>query len=120
MHIIFGKDEARALQDKYTVLELDTFRFEHNDLTVPAYCIIENIGIGDLPDLERMKNLHAELIKNYKIKNWEFCLQALEHLSGKWGGEVDSFYADIGTRVNTHIQHPPAAEWNPNILKTTS
>jgi hypothetical protein len=120
MHIIFGRDEARALESKYTVLELDTFWFEDTDLTVPAYCIIENVSIEDLPDLERMKTLHTELIKNYRTKNWDFCLQALELLVGKWGGEVDSFYADIGSRINTHIQHPPADDWNPNILKITA
>ena len=120
MHIIFGQDEARALQNKYTVLELDTFRFDHTDLRVPAYCIVENVAITDLPELERMKNLHAELIQNYKVMNWDFCTQALEHLQGCWGGEVDSFYADLAARVNQHIQTPPGPDWNPDILKPAS
>jgi len=117
MHIIFGQDEAQALKSKYTVLELDTFQFVDTDRKVSAFCIIENVAIEDLPELERMKTLHAELIKNYKIKNWDFCLQALEHLSGKWGGEVNTFYADLGSRINQHMQTPPADDWSPEILK---
>jgi hypothetical protein len=120
MHIIFGQDEARTLENKYTVLELDTFRFENTDLRVPAYCIVENVAITDLPELERMKNLHAELIHNYKIKNWDFCTQALEHLQGLWGGEVDSFYVDLVARVNQHIQNPPDSDWTADILKPAS
>lgn len=120
MHIIFGQDEARALENKYTVLELDTFKFENTDLRVPAYCIVENIAITDLPELERMKNLHAELIQNYKAMNWDFCLQALEHLRGAWGGEADSFYADLGTRINQHIKTPPGPDWIADILKPAS
>jgi hypothetical protein len=119
MHIIFGNDEAKALQNKYTVLELDTFQFKGTDLKIPAYCIIENINIGDLPELERTKLLHAELIKNYKIQNWSFCLQALEHLIGKWGGELDTFYQDLSARVNTHINNPPGTDWVPDIVKNT-
>jgi hypothetical protein len=120
MHIIFGQDEARALENKYTVLELDTFRFENTELRVPAYCIVENIAITDLPELERMKNLHAELISNYKNKNWDFCLQAIEHLTGSWGGEADSFYQDLANRINNLIKNPPDDDWMPEILKPTS
>ena len=117
MHIIFGQDEARALQNKYTVLELDTFEFQQTQHVVPAYCIIENIGIPELPELARMKNLHAELISNYGQQNWSFCLDAIEHLLGKWGGEVDSFYHDLHGRIQQHIRTPPGQDWTPFIQK---
>lgn len=117
MHIIFGQDKARALQNKYTVLELDSFRFPNADFIVPAYCIIENVPIADLPELDRWKQLHAELIDNFGKQNWTFCRDALEHLIGKWGGEVDSFYQDLNARVE-HLQtNPPGPDWSPAILK---
>ena len=117
MHIIFGKDQARALESKYTVLELDTLKFLETDLVTQVYCIIENISILELPEVERMKNLHAELINNYGKQNWSFCLQAMEHLRGKWGGEVDSFYLELHNRIQKLVDNPPAADWSPIIQK---
>ena len=117
MHIIFGQDEARALQNKYTVLELDTFEFQQNQRVVPAYCIIENVGITELPELTRMKNLHSELITNYGKQNWSFCLDAIEHLLGKWGGEMDSFYHDLHGRIQQYVNTPPGSDWTPFIQK---
>lgn len=120
MHIIFGQDQARALQNKYTVLELDTFNFADSNVRVPAYCIIENVGILELPELERYKKLHAELIMNYRKQNWQFCSDAIEHLLGKWGGEMDSFYQDFSRRVEKFKIDPPGSDWNPDILKPAS
>ena len=80
MHIIFGKENARALENKYTVLELDTFNFTDSELVVPAYCIIENISINELPNLENSKNLHRDLISNYSIQNWDSCLETISLL----------------------------------------
>lgn len=117
MHIIFGREKAQALQNKYTVLELDTFRVENSNDLIPAYCIVENLAILDLPDLERWKNLHTELIKNYGQQNWTFCQQALEHLVGKWGGELDSFYQDLDSRIQSYIKNTPDSDWTPVILK---
>lgn len=120
MHIIFGKDKARALQNKYTVLQLDTFKFENTELVVPAYCIVENVGILELPELEQWKKLHEELIENYGQQNWSFCKDAISHLTGKWGGEVDSFYQDLYSRITALEKNPPGPDWSPLILKPST
>ena len=120
MHIIFGKDNARALENKYTVLELDTFNFTDSELVVPAYCIIENISINELPNLETSKKLHNELISNYGIQNWDSCLETISLLIGCWGGELDTFYQDLRNRINKLKANPPDNSWSPIILKPTT
>ena len=117
MHIIFGNDNAQALDSKYTVLELDTFNLKESKVTTPAYCIIENVGITELPTLEYSKNLHAELIASYGKQNWDFCLEAISHLIGRWGGEVDSFYQELRNRINEFKKNPPGDDWSPAIDK---
>jgi hypothetical protein len=47
----------------------------------------------------KIKKLHENLIKNYKIGNWKFCTDAIGHLSGEFGGELDSFYDVLLERV---------------------
>jgi hypothetical protein len=118
MHIIFGKDNALELENKYTLLELDLIQIGSDGPVLPAYCVIENMSILDLPRVDSMKRLHENLISGYRNKDWKYCQDSLEHLQGFWGGEVDSFYADIGSRVKHNMENPPSDEWTPVIRKT--
>jgi hypothetical protein len=117
MHIIFGKDEALKLQDKYTILQLDVIRFGPDGPVTPSYCVIENISILDLPKVESMKTLHENLMLHYASRDWKYCLDATEHLLGFWGGEVDSFYENLRSRIQKLIEDPPSLDWTPEIQK---
>ena len=117
MHIIFGKDEALQLENKYTVLELDLIQFGQDGPVAPAYCVIENISILDLPRVESMKVLHENLILNYRGRDWKYCLDATEHLQGFWSGELDSFYQNLRDRIQPFLDNPPPENWSPIIQK---
>jgi hypothetical protein len=117
MHIIFGKDEALQLKNKYTVLELDLIQFGQDGPVAPAYCVIENISILDLPKIQSMQTLHENLISNYRDRNWKYCLDATEHLQGYWGGELDSFYQTLRDRIQPFLDAPPPDNWSPIIQR---
>jgi hypothetical protein len=117
MHIIFGKDEALQLENKYTVLELDLIQFGQDGPVAPAYCVIENISILDLPRVASMKDLHENLILNYRDRDWKYCLDATEHLQGFWSGELDSFYQTLRDRIQSFLDNPPPDNWTPVIQK---
>jgi hypothetical protein len=55
------------------------------------------------------------LIKNYRAANWKFCEDALEHLQGRWNGEVDSFYSMLSQRIQKQKQVKRPAQWDPAI-----
>lgn len=115
MNIIF-KENLPSSDQKYTVLELDTFSLPDGSQHT-ACCIIENMPIMELPQMQSLSELHANLISNYGKKDWDFCEQALEQLTGKWGGEVDSFYSNLKTRIEqcktTTLDH----DWSPVVNK---
>ena len=90
MHIIFGKEQADQLSEKYTVLELDTFQFGASGPAITAYCTVENIPLEELPTLAETKTQHQHLLINYRGRAWEKCLTAIDQLTGKWRGELDS------------------------------
>ena len=115
MNIIF-KENLVEIAKKYTVLDLDTFSLPDGSIHT-ACCLVENIPITELEQTENLKTLHADLIENYAKKDWNYCEQALEHLMGKWGGEVDSFYADLQTRINYLKTQNLDDSWTPIILK---
>ena len=121
MKIIFGNPEdIKAIDEKYTVLELDTLRFPGSPNTQTAWCLIsvENINLKELPTLEAFRNLHRELIKNYRLKNWQFCEDAIDNLRGHWRGELDSFYDEIAQRIEKFKQQDPGSDWDGIYEKT--
>lgn len=100
MDIIFGRKNAEMLRRKYTVLDLETVIKDGNSMEV--FCLIpaNKIALPDLPQLENWTKLHNDFLVGYQNKHYEFCKQCIEHLMGKFGGEVDSFYEEILRRIN--------------------
>lgn len=110
MHIIFG-DAVQHIPDSFTVLELDTFYIAERNEEVTTYCVLEKIPLSEFSTLERFKEAHQNLIKEYRLKNWSFCKQAIEVLVGHWAGELDSFYQALEQRIDELIKNPPGDEW---------
>lgn len=117
MHIIFGDDQAQKLGEKYTVLELDTFKFIPSNVRAIAYAVVESIPIEDLPRLSFQIDLHNNLIKNYRLRDWNFCEQAIENLVGVFGGELDSFYADLQARIGKLKTTELTEDWDPALVR---
>ena len=100
MQIIFGRENATKLREKYTVLDLETV--EKDGHTLEVFCLIpgDKISLGDLPQLESWVKLHHDFLNGYAKQEYDYCLQCIEHLRGKFGGEVDTFYDEILHRIN--------------------
>lgn len=99
MNIIFGRDNAEKLREKYTVLDLETLIVEDNKMEV--FCLVpgDKIAIQDLPQLESWTKLHDDFLQAYKDGQYAFCKECIENLKGKFGGELDSFYEEILKRI---------------------
>lgn len=116
MHIIFGKDNAKDLGDKYTLLPVDQFQVGDSGPVIQAYAVIENIPIMDLPLLSRMTQLHHALMENYGQKQWSECIMLIGQLRGYFGPDMDTFYDNLEQRVldcQTHV----AEDWTPVLVK---
>lgn len=101
MKVIFGKQVAEAVDDRMTILELDTFFQPGLENPVTAYAVLENtsIPVMEIPHMEKTVELHNTMMTEYRQRNWTYCEQALEHLQGKWSGELDSFYTELFERI---------------------
>jgi len=105
MQLIFGRENAEKLREKYTVLDLETL--EQDGQTLDVFCLIsaEKIGISELPFLENWIKLHNDFLHGYQTQQYEYCRQCIEHLMGKFGGEVDTFYEEILKRIDQQEPH---------------
>jgi hypothetical protein len=101
MNIIFGRENAEKLREKYTVLDLEKLVVE--DKEVEVFCLIpaEKIALPDLPQLEHWVKLHHDFLHGYNTQQWNYCRQCIEYLTGKFGGEVDTFYEEILKRIDS-------------------
>lgn len=117
MNIIFGKEQLEELDQKYTVLELDTLQIGENGPVVTAYCAVEAVPLEELVDLDKQLSLHQQLITDYKSRKWPECQLALSDLITKWGGEVDSFYHELADRIMSYIAKDPGPDWTGIIIK---
>jgi hypothetical protein len=116
LNIIFGIREAINLQKKYIVLELDTISIQGSS-PIATFCVLETVPIEELATVEIFKKLHGDLILNYRNRNWDFCIQAMDHLCGAWGKQVDSFYEILRERILKYKENEPDANWNGVIPK---
>ena len=117
MNIIFGKERAEQLGDRFTVLELDTFVFVNQGIRLTAYCVVESVPLDRLPLVESWQNLHAALIKNYQQKNWKYCCTLINQLQGAWNSEMDSFYNELAERIDQLITTDPGNSWTWEIQR---
>lgn len=119
MNIMFEESITDDVRNKYTLLELDTFHFADVNKTSIAYCLVEHTPIAEMVTMEQFLDLHNNLMKNYRLKNWKFCEDALEHLVGKWNGELDTFYNEIARRIAGYTQQEPDSEWTGVIQRVS-
>lgn len=101
MNIILENEVTDQIGDKYILLELDTFLRTTNGQRVKSYAVVsrDDIVLQEIPLMEHNERLHANLIKNYKKGDFNFCKQAIAALQGKWKGEIDSYYMILGSRI---------------------
>lgn len=101
MQIIIGKENAENLKDRYTILELE--RLEKDGVIIDAFCVVpaEKINLGEMIDLERNIHLHEQFVKSLKELDYDTCRDLKQHLYGKFGGELDSFYDEIMNRADS-------------------
>lgn len=99
MNIIWEKP-TEEMYDKYLILELEPNIID-NEL-LDTWCIVEatKIPLTEVVMLDHWKKLHGDFVEANKDKNAKLCNDLAEHLTGKFGGELDTFYEEICKRHN--------------------
>lgn len=113
---MFSKSITDDIRSKYILLELDQFYFPDTAQIDTAYCLVEHTPVTEMFSVDQYLDLHNNLIKNYRERNWKYCEDALEHLTGRWNKELDSFYQVINERVTYFKDNDPGDDWNGIII----
>jgi hypothetical protein len=105
MNIIFGRENADILKDRYLVLDLETLILTNTETNqtseIETYCVVptEAIPLGDIHLIDSWAKLHQDFVNGYKKQEFDYCLQCLEHLKGKFQCYLDSYYSAMEERI---------------------
>lgn len=114
MHVIYGKEAAEQFKDKFIVLPLDKIKPAGTESIVEAFCIVPatKVPLQELNQIESIVSMHHALMQEYNNSNWAFCEDALAELTGKFNGEVDSFYIILKERISKLQGENLSPEWD--------
>ena len=114
MHIIFGTDVVNEIRadGRHTILELDTIRPAPDRDPVTAYCVVSEIPLTEISQTEAYVIWHHELLEAYRRKDWEESVRCLNLLSGKFNGDLDTFYNELRERIRVFLTSPPPDDWD--------
>ena len=117
MNIVLENNLTDEMKDKFMLVELDSFQHEPNGDATKSFAVItkDEINVQEIHNIKQYIDLHNNLMKNYRMKNWKYCEDDIEHLQGKFRGELDSFYAVLSERIGTLKDLTLAEDWSPHI-----
>ena len=97
MNIIWEKPTDEMF-DKYLILDLEPNVIDGNLLD--TWCVVEatKIPLAEIVMLDHWKKLHGDFVQANKDGDAKLCNDLAEHLTGKFGGELDTFYEEICKR----------------------
>ena len=95
MNIIFDEKTAKSMADKYTILELDTVMQPGLPEPVTLYALVEVTNVNELATLPFFREMHVDMIREYKRGNWERAMELCGGLMGQFSGEIDTFYENV-------------------------
>lgn len=111
MHVIFGKEkhqldesdvDIETLRTQYSIVPLDRVRYSENGEVIQSWCLLSGDNTSTMeeaPHLPRLIELHETMMQKYYSRDWKFCIEAASNLTGRFGGELDSFYEHFLERV---------------------
>lgn len=117
--MISDPEQLQAVAQRHILLELDTVVSADTGQPQRYHCLIEDPVTQDLLEARQWTQLHADLIRNYRLRNWNYCREAIDHLRGRWSGSVDSFYDELVDRIDRFEIQDPGPDWDWVIRQPT-
>jgi hypothetical protein len=100
MNIIFDKSKLPPeLDGQFVIFQLENINV--NGTVLEPYCVVETVKIPktEIAMLDHWRKLHNEFLTAADQQNYKLCGDLAEHLMGKFGGELDSFYQVVCERM---------------------
>lgn len=112
MNIIWGEENAKELEGRYTCLELEEFII--GTQVIKTYVALEakDIRAEILPKLDTWISNHNAFVSGYRDQQWAFCQEIIGHLKGCFGAEMDEYYDLFSKRIEELENEDLPDDWS--------
>lgn len=111
--IIVGSKTARAVKEKFAILELDFIMVKGKKEPEVIYAIAGREDTAQSGRFQRLRNLTIEMLACYRNRDWEGALMTIER--GRRTDDAHSLellYNLYEARIGDYQKNPPPEDWN--------
>jgi adenylate cyclase len=111
--IIAGSTTAMAVKDRYAILEIDFIMVKGKKDPEVVYAIMGRDEVAQSTRFQALRNLMIEMLANYRSRNWDEALAAIER--GRSGDEANTLELLFGIyeeRIHEFQKNPPPDDWD--------
>jgi adenylate cyclase len=111
--IIVGSRTARAVKEKFAILELDFIMVKGKKEPEVIYAIAGRADTAQSGRFQRLRNLTIEMLACYRSRDWEGALMTIER--GRKTDDANSLellYDLYEARIQGYQKDPPPEDWN--------
>jgi adenylate cyclase len=111
--IVIGQTTARALADRFAVVELDFITVKGKAEAQLIYAVVGGRDVATSAGFNQWQDGHAEVLTHYRRRQWAAALSAIERSSAAdTERRFDVLRALYVKRIREFQINPPAADWD--------
>jgi adenylate cyclase len=111
--ILIGANTAKALQDKYALLELDCITVKGKSEPETVYTVLGRAGAERAPAFAAVQDGIGKALKSYRAQDWKSALDQLEACKTlDIDFDIDAFTELYFERIEAFRETPPGPDWN--------
>lgn len=111
--ILIGISTARAVADRFALLELDTVRVKGKATPEVIHTILGDSRLARAPFFQDLAGRHQDMLAHYRARRWDAALEALAACRQiDVGIDLGEFYDVYETRIRAYQAEPPPADWD--------
>lgn len=117
--IVLGPITAERLGDMFFTLELDCIAVKGKKEGVTIYTVFRNPDPGAATEWLLAKDMHNEMMKEYRSQNWKKAIKLVNDLKGSFDGQMDMYYELWLERIESMRNANLPEDWD-GVFRATS
>jgi adenylate cyclase len=113
--ILIGAATAKALADKYALVELDCIKVKGKTEPETIYTVLGRAGTERVDEFSAMRDAVAQVLNCYRVQDWSGALAALaacRTLPPDRGIDFKAFADLYAERIEAFRENPPGPHWD--------
>ena len=117
--IVLGPVTAERIGDEYFTLELDCIAVKGKKEGVNIFTVFYNPKDSDLPQWQKSRELHNEMLAQYRKQNWSRAVELVNKLENEFDGKMKHYYELWLERIEEMKNANLPKDWSGTYVATS-